>query len=211
MRFGSNLLSIRLVKHEIELQSAGELHGLRIAVIADLHAGAPYIDEQKIHGIVNLTLAAKPDLILLAGDYVAQGVIGHQDISIETTASLLRPLHAALGVYAVLGNHDHWGDASRISRALRNVGITVLENQSVGLNSRGDREFYLAGIGDRMTLSDNIPLAFRKVPRAARALCLTHSPDLFPDLPNTCLLTIAGHHTWRASRFAVLRYTYRSF
>jgi hypothetical protein len=24
-------------------------------------------------------------------------------------------------------------------------------------------------------------------------LCFTHSPDVFPDLPKTCLLTIAGH------------------
>jgi hypothetical protein len=60
--------SIHLVDHKIELSSAGELHGLRVAVIADLHAGAPYINEEKVNRIVQLTLAAKPDMILLAGD-----------------------------------------------------------------------------------------------------------------------------------------------
>ena len=31
------------------------------------------------------------------------------------------------------------------------------------------------------------------VPQGADALCFTHSPDSFPKLPGTCVLTIAGH------------------
>jgi predicted MPP superfamily phosphohydrolase len=31
------------------------------------------------------------------------------------------------------------------------------------------------------------------VPPHAPALCFTHSPDVFPDLPATCGLTVAGH------------------
>src|SRR5262249_15992494 len=48
---------------------------LRIAVISDLHAGAPYIGEDKIDRIVQLTNEAKPDLILLTGDYVIDDVL----------------------------------------------------------------------------------------------------------------------------------------
>lgn len=184
--------SIRLIKHEINVTSAKELRGLRIAVIADLHTGAPYIGEAKLRRIVHLVSSAKPDLILLAGDYVVEGVIGGKTMPIETTAALLQPLRAPMGVYAVLGNHDHWDDENKIARALRSVGIKVVENESVRLKGH-NHEFSLVGIGDRMTFHDNIARAFRAVPKDARALCLTHSPDVFPDLPKTCLLTIAGH------------------
>ena len=31
------------------------------------------------------------------------------------------------------------------------------------------------------------------VPRGAAAICFTHSPDIFPRLPGTCAVTLAGH------------------
>ncbi len=186
--------SIRLVKHRLDLPTStpNAVRGIRIAVIADLHAGAPYIGEEKIREVVTLALAAKPNLILLAGDYVAQGVGGRRHMAIETIAALLKSLHAPLGVYAVLGNHDHWDDAGRISHGLREMGIKVLENQAVRLNF-GSGAFYLVGIDDRMTMHDDVGRALHQVPKNSGSLCLTHSPDVFPDLPNTCLLTIAAH------------------
>src|SRR5690242_20551783 len=57
-------------------QSSPALKGLRIAVISDLHAGAPYIDTAKLDRIVAMTNAARPDLILLTGDYVITGIVG---------------------------------------------------------------------------------------------------------------------------------------
>ncbi|MFL6690834.1 MAG: metallophosphoesterase [Alphaproteobacteria bacterium] len=186
--------SIRVVQHQIAFGRHGvsPLRGLRIAVITDLHAGAPYIDERKIETIVHLALGLRPDLVLLAGDYVTQGVIGRTDIPVEKTASLLKPLRARLGVFAVLGNHDHWADANRISLAFRKVGIQVLMNESVQLKATGP-PLYLVGIGDHVTAHDNVPLAFRGMPKSVVALCFTHSPDVFPDLPPACGLTVAGH------------------
>ncbi|HEX4296195.1 MAG TPA: metallophosphoesterase [Rhizomicrobium sp.] len=64
--------SIRAVRHEIVLDraDAGDIGTIRIAVIGDLHAGSAYIDADKIRRVVALANDAKPDLILLAGDYV---------------------------------------------------------------------------------------------------------------------------------------------
>src|SRR5690349_11235951 len=59
--------SLRLTSYRIT-GSDPALKGLRIAVISDLHAGAPYIDIAKIDRVVAMTNAAKPDLILLTGD-----------------------------------------------------------------------------------------------------------------------------------------------
>jgi hypothetical protein len=184
--------SIRVVEHSVELGTrADPLHGLRIAVIADLHAGAPYIDESKVRQVVKLALAARPDLVLLAGDYVGEDLLGRREISIATIASLLKPLRARLGVFAVLGNHDHWAGAEQVADTLRGAGIRVLQNESVQLVIPG--VIYLVGIDDAVTGHADVPLAFRRVPNNAVALCLTHSPDVFPDLPQACRLTITGH------------------
>jgi len=186
--------SLRLVRHSIDLArpDASALDGLKIAVIGDIHGGAPFIDGAKIHRIVDLTNSSNPDLILLAGDYVARGMIGSRPFPIERIAAPLRGLHARLGVYAVLGNHDQWENPSRIAQEIAKQGIRVLENKSVAIRD-GDRTVYLAGIGDRFSDADNSQRALADVPSGQAALCLTHSPDVFPDLPATCALTIAAH------------------
>ena len=165
---------------------------LRIAVIADLHAGAPYIGEAKIEQVVALTNAAQPDLILLAGDYVIQEVIGGEHIPFETVAEKLRTLRAPLGVFAVIGNHDRWEDAGQITRALGAVGIPVLENRSAEITHNGN-SLHLVGLSDAFTTIPNVAEALAEVPEEAVALCFTHSPDVFPDLPAACALTVAGH------------------
>jgi len=49
---------------------------LTVAVMSDLHAGSPHIDAAKIVRIVESINAARPDLVLLLGDYVIHGVVG---------------------------------------------------------------------------------------------------------------------------------------
>ena len=180
--------SLRLVRHKIFLArpDAAALNGLRIAVVSDLHAGAPYIGAAKLQRIVAEVNRQKPDLILLTGDYVANGM------AIERVAALLKPLRARLGVSAVIGNHDRWNDVMRTTQALEKAGITVLENRWVVLNDRG-RTLYLAGIGDFHTASAKPKLALSGIPAGQPTLCLTHSPDVFPLLPETCTLIVAGH------------------
>jgi uncharacterized protein len=165
---------------------------LRIAVIADLHAGAPYIDETKIDRIVALTNAAKPDLILLTGDFVIQGVIGGRRIPIETIARKLRGLSAPLGVFSVLGNHDRWDDAARIGAALEDAGFPVLENKAAEIMRQG-QVLYVVGLSDAYTTKPDIGGALSDVPHGKTSICFTHSPDVFPELPATCALTIAAH------------------
>lgn len=181
---------IAVVHHKITLPHGAALNGLRIAVITDLHAGAPYIDEAKIEKIVRLTNAEKPDLILLPGDFGVNGVLGKRPIAIEAIVARLKPLHARLGVYALLGNHDHWSDARHIAEVLENAGIPVLENRAVTMR---DNTFVLVGIGDAFTDHALPEDALAGAPSDATVLCFTHSPDVFPRLPSTCALTIAGH------------------
>ena len=104
---------------------------VRVAVLANLHIGSPFNGPKKLRRIRELTQAAQPDLILLAGDFVIQSVAGGRFSPPELIASELRHLSAPLGVWAVLGNHDWWFDAPRVQRAFESVGVRVLEDAAV--------------------------------------------------------------------------------
>lgn len=183
--------SLRLSRYDVP-GNPPPLKSLRIAVISDLHAGSLYIDGAKIDRVVAMTNAAKPDLIVLTGDYVITHVVAGRHMKIEDIVAHLKFLHARLGVYAVIGNHDRWEDAGHIANVFRSAGIAVLENENMAIaTSRGP--FYLAGIGDHYTHASDPIRALKNVAGGIKALCITHSPDVFPDLPPSCVLTIAGH------------------
>jgi predicted MPP superfamily phosphohydrolase len=183
--------SLRLSRYDIPVE-APLLRGLKIAVISDVHAGAPFIDGPKIDRVVDLANGAQPDLVLLTGDYVITHVLGGRHMSIEEIVAHLRRLHAPLGVYAVIGNHDRWENAGRIALALGAAGIPVLENANTILPS-GQGMVALAGIGDFYTQASDAETAVSGLPLGASTICFTHSPDVFPNLPRQCAVAIAGH------------------
>ena len=166
--------------------------GLRVAVLADLHTGSPFNGLDKLERIVALTRRASPDLVLLAGDYVIQDVLGGRFTTPEEIAARLGRLFAPLGVYAVLGNHDWWLDAPRVRTALESAGIAVLEDSPRALQ-RGDCSFWLVGIGDYWEGRHDVRAALATVPDSAAVLAFTHNPDVFPEIPARVALTIAGH------------------
>ena len=176
--------SIRVVPQDVA--APGPLKGLRIAVISDLHAGAPYIDADKIDRIVAMTNAARPDLVLLAGDYRAGRMLGGRHVSAAEVAGRLKGLKARLGVYAVLGNHDSRSVVQTVT-AFKAAGIEMLRDRHVTLAGG----IPLAGLDDYFTLGPDPVHALAGV--SGGAICLTHSPDIFPELPAACALTIAGH------------------
>jgi predicted MPP superfamily phosphohydrolase len=185
--------SLRNENHEILLPDwPAACDGIRIAVLADLHVGSPFNGLDKLDRIVDLTLAAKPDLILLAGDYGISGIIGGTKVSPEEIADGLRRLTAPLGVFAVLGNHDWWTGAPRIQRALESVGIPVLDDSSV-LVTRDGCAFHLAGLSDFWEGVRNYRAALENIPTGMPTIALTHNPDAFPEISRPVNLMIAAH------------------
>jgi predicted MPP superfamily phosphohydrolase len=166
--------------------------GLRVAVLADLHVGSPFNGRTKLAHIVALTQRARADLVLLAGDYVIHGIPGGRFTPPAEIADELARLAAPLGVFAVLGNHDHWLDGPRVRAALESRGIPVLEDTATRLRA-AQCDFWLAGIGDYWTTPHDIARALARVNDDAPVIAFTHNPDLFPDVPARVTLTIAGH------------------
>lgn len=165
---------------------------LTIAVAADFHTGAPHAGLPMLRRVVAEINAARPDLILLPGDFVIQGVIGGEKLAPATIAAELRQLRAPLGVFATLGNHDWWHDGQEIAQALEAAGIRILENQAVPLPTASGK-LWLAGIGDDMTGHAEPAKAFAGIPPDARVIAMMHDPANAPNLPAQTLVAFAGH------------------
>ena len=180
-------------KYELALSTWPErCDGIRIAALADLHVGSPFNRLDNLQRVVDLTMAAKPDVILLLGDYVTHGVVGGSYVDPEEIAAGLKRLSAPLGVFAVLGNHDHWDGAQRIVDAFRSAGIAFLEDDSVSLSWR-QCEFSLVGLSDFIEGQRRYSETLAKVSKGKPAIGFTHNPDAFPLLPATLSLVLAGH------------------
>ena len=169
-----------------------ELAGLRIAVLSDIHAGSAFIDEKKLRLIVERTNEQQPDLVVILGDYIAGNGRTSHTIEPAVFAPILRDLHARDGVYSVLGNHDWWYNGTKVSAALEQNGIKVLEDQFVEVNHQGS-SFWLVGLADLWTRPQRIEAALARVPEGQPVIALTHNPDIFPHVPQRVGLLLAGH------------------
>lgn len=166
------------------------LSPLKTAVVADFHVRPTPKAVGRLRRIVDLVNAEKPDLILLPGDFAA-GVRPDHTAPPETLAAELARLKAPLGVYAVLGNHEHWIGKEAFIDAFKAHGIPLLEDRSVTLEFRG-RKFHLVGASDswrrkpeewtKLLPKDSLP-----------RIVMTHTPDLLATLPEPAALAVAGH------------------
>ena len=164
---------------------------LRIALMADLHTGAPHATLDKLGPLVRRINAEEPDVVLLAGDFI-QGVLFGRTVEPEPIARELGGLTAKHGVFAVLGNHDWDTDGPRMWRALEGAGITVLENKAAALQLPGGRA-WIAGIADDTTRTPNPAGVVGRLPADEPVIALTHDPAVFPEMPRRVAVTFAGH------------------
>lgn len=184
-----NRLVTRHETIEIDRWPTG-LSDLKIAILSDIHAGGRFIDERKLHLIVERTNQLQPDLIVIAGDYISGGR-NHHEMDPEVFAPVLKELRAPLGVYTVLGNHDWWFNGERVRSALEANGIKVLENKAERIETRGI-SFWLVGLADLWTRPQRVQQTIDAV-EGDPIIAVAHNPDIFPQLPQRVSLLLAGH------------------
>jgi len=185
----------RLIVHQETIQIDNwptELKGLRIALIADIHTGAPFINDQKLQQIVARTNELNPDLIVLLGDYMSPNSWHSHRVEPEVTAAVLRNLKAPLGVYSVLGNHDWWYNGEKVRIAFEQNGIHVLEDEAVEVKWH-DKSFWLVGLADLWTRPQHVGETIARIQPGSTIIALTHNPDIFPGLPRSVPLLLAAH------------------
>jgi predicted MPP superfamily phosphohydrolase len=164
-----------------------EFEGFRIAQLSDLHH-SPFLGASGIEAACNRATALNPDLIVLTGDYVS-----HSTEYIAGCARAVSALKARAGVFAVLGNHDHWTDAAMMTQALTQVGIRVLSNENVAIENAGKR-IWLAGIDDMMVERDDLPAALKGTSNSDVRILLSHNPAIIREAARAGIdLVLSGH------------------
>jgi predicted MPP superfamily phosphohydrolase len=162
---------------------------IRVALLSDIHIGNGAMDAGRLGRILDRVTLLRPDLVLIAGDFIAGADPGAGAAAAPALTAAFARLRPRLGTVAVLGNHDLWTGPSAIRGALERAGVTVLQNQAV---ARGP--VAIAGLADVFTDQQNVAAtwsALRTLPGAR--IVLTHSPDGAERLPADAQLVLAGH------------------
>lgn len=162
--------------------------GAGVMLITDLHAG-PFLSPATLSGVFDRLQGLQPDLLLLGGDFTTSLVS-----EMEPHRARFGALRAPLGVFAVLGNHDHYTREPAAMRAfLEECGITALHNRSVTIRRR-DQEIALCGIDDLHCGEPDLALALRGVDAGGTTILLSHNPDIFFEAARRGVdLVLSGH------------------
>ncbi|NDJ53452.1 MAG: metallophosphoesterase [Chloroflexi bacterium] len=152
-----------------------EFDGYCIVQLSDLHFGPALALPTVLRGI-ELTQALAPDLIVLTGDLTTYWL--EEDRMVHA----LRQLAAPDGVYAILGNHDHYAsvDTEGLRFALERAGVVELRNRHVRIERDG-AGIYLAGVDDILFDQGDLMQALDGIPDGAATVLLAHEPD-YADL-----------------------------
>lgn len=162
---------------------------LRILLLSDLHVAGPDMPPHRLAAILDRAAAERPDIVLIAGDLVSDKRLATRRYGLTEAVAPLKRLNPRLGIFAVLGNHDHWRDAGEARRALTEAGVRVLDNEAIQAGPLA-----LGGLDDAFTGHDRLAATVESMRRlqGARVL-LSHSPDPFAEVPSDIALTVAGH------------------
>src|ERR1044072_412308 len=161
--------------------------GFRVVQLSDIHHG-PFSSAEQIERAVDTANRLQPDIIALTGDYISK-----ERQYAAPCAEMLGRLKAKYGVYAVLGNHDHWVDAPLITDLFRAEGITVLINEGMRFEKDGEA-FWLAGGDDTMVGLEAISLSLAGSRGNEMKLLRAHNPIVLRRAERASVdLVLSGH------------------
>ena len=167
---------------------ARAFNGYRIVQISDLHAGDG-IDRAQLERVVDTVNAQNPDLVVITGDHVSR--LPRQHIELLDTLAKLHPRDRTI---SVLGNHDVYNDPAPIRQALKQAGITLLENTIYTID-RGGATLHIAGVGDVFSEQARLGEVLAQLPPTGAAIMLAHEPDFADETAATGRfgLQLSGH------------------
>ena len=162
---------------------------LSIAVIGDTHLPEGPEPLAAFRELLLEVKAAKPDLVLLVGDYIfdpkSEQLSAHRE-KIINAMKLVDPVPRAV----VLGNYESWSNADNWLAEFERLGVDVMENE-VTLLETAKGSVCVRGLGDKFTSRFgyvHYPDECKSIPK----LTITHDPAGAFDRRMKGLV-IAGH------------------
>lgn len=192
---------LEVVHREISIAGLpSAFEGARLAQLSDIHLDE-FTEPFLLREAINEINRARPDYVLLTGDYVTSQVL-----SPHLTAEAARQCGKMLAHlecpqrFAIFGNHDIWAGEAEVGEALRANDIVVLRNDHLPLEQNGGR-IWLAGLDDpvcgRPDPDQAIPFSIRNIPDEP-VILMCHAPDyvdqfrMHPAAPSVALV-LSGH------------------
>jgi len=179
--------------------------GLRVVQISDVHSGTWDSIAGVSKGIEKIN-NLEPDLILFSGD-----LVNSNKDEIDPFIDLFSELKAPMGKYAVLGNHDYYGQPrDRSKRAAyyadffdkyRRMGFTLLRNEHNYLKNN-DEQIALIGVenwgsGRYFPKFGDLDAATKGLRRDIFSILISHDPSHWElharDYNFHFHLTVSGH------------------
>ncbi len=189
------LYDFKVYSHDVVLANLPRaFDGMRVLQISDVHAGS-FPDHRPFQEARRIIESIKPDVILITGDFV-----NFLPNELSVIAKELSALHAPMGVYASLGNHDHYNqptEHARLVSAVRGFDIDLLVNDLRRLRI-GNDELVIAGIdntGFKQHFGD-LGKALHGVTEEDAVILLAHDPTFWDKEVRRQApvgLTLSGH------------------
>lgn len=122
-------------------KQAGQYDTINAVVVSDIHLGSLF-GRHKVKELTDKINKFSPDIVFLVGDILDEAQL---PIFRKNIGAPLKDIDAPLGIYAVTGNHEYIGGVESAARYLTSLGITLVRDTSVLVNS----SIYIAGREDR--------------------------------------------------------------
>ena len=116
--------NLGVIRLEVPLKGLpAEMDGFTLVQMSDLHYGM-LTENGKLSRVFDRVNELKPDLIVITGDLVDEGVSHMEDM-----AEPLKRLKSRYGVLAITGNHEYYAGVNRAVEIMRSAGVEVLRNE----------------------------------------------------------------------------------
>jgi len=181
--------------------------GIKIVQFSDFHIGS-FMDQGHVKKAIDLINAQGADLVFFTGDLV-------NDLASEVDEfkELLKQIHAPMGIYSILGNHDYgdyyqWenfeqkrANLEKLKKHHQDMGWRLLLNEHVEIVIQ-DQKISLIGVENWSAVGHfpkygNLAKAMEGVKNEHFKILLSHDPShwdaqVIADFPGIHL-TLAGH------------------
>lgn len=182
-------------------------NGIKIVQFSDFHIGS-FMDSGHVEKAIDLINAQKPDILLFTGD-----LVNDQALELDEFKEILKKLHAPMGIYSILGNHDYgdyyqWenfeqkrANLERLKSLKAEMGWKLLLNENLELNIN-DQKISLIGVENwsavgRFPKYGDLKKAMQGIDSETFKILMSHDPSHWDaqvrqEYPGIHL-TLSGH------------------
>ncbi|TFV93296.1 metallophosphoesterase [Algoriphagus kandeliae] len=196
----------RVIRHTLEFDDLPEeFDGFTITQISDIHSGS-FDDRKKLEYGVDLINQQGSDVILFTGD-----LVNNRSEEMEPWIETFKKLHAPLGKYSILGNHDYgdymsWpsqeakaANLQHLFQIQEELGFKLLRNESVQIQ-KGNSSIDLIGVenwGKGFAQYGDLAKAAANLTKESFKILMSHDPSHFDEevksFAHHIHLTLSGH------------------